>query len=276
MKRKLILAFTAGLLGALSIVGATFANEGENKKDNFQARVAELLGIEHETYSAAIKTAKEEFKLVEQEERLEDLKEKLSAAVSEGKITEDEANDKLESITAIHDWINSEPEAMELLKEAKKSVEMKEISIDEILSILVSEGSITQEESDNITVWMDSKPEDMEYIKDKKSKGKMKGKKDKSRMKGKSEPRATEVSNKNIEIRLAEAVTSGEITEKQAEIKLVQINEKKNCAEKKSLNSANEENISREQIKMMIFNAIENGEINDYQAKEKLSQLVSK
>ncbi|MFL2665533.1 MAG: hypothetical protein ACJ0G8_06230 [Dehalococcoidia bacterium] len=256
MKRKLILAFTAGLLGALSIVGATFANEGENKKDNFQARVAELLGIEQETYSAAIKTAKEEFKLVEQEERLEDLKEKLSAAVSEGKITEEEANNKIESIDAIHDWMNSEPEAMELLKEAKKNVEMKGISIDEILSILVSEGSITQEESDNITVWMDSKPEDMEYIKDKKSKGKMKGKKDKSRMKGKSEPRATEVSNKNIEIRLAEAVTSGEITEKQAEIKLAQINEKKNCAGKKSLNSANEDNISREQIKMMIFNAI--------------------
>ena len=95
MKRKLILGFTAGLLGALSIIGATFANEGENKKDNFQARVAELLGIEQETYSEALMTAKEEFKLLEQEKRLEDMKEKLSAAVSEGKITEDEANEKL-------------------------------------------------------------------------------------------------------------------------------------------------------------------------------------
>ena len=67
MKRKLILGFSAGLLGALSIIGATFANEGENKKDNFQARVAELLGIEQETYSEALMTAKEEFKLLEQE-----------------------------------------------------------------------------------------------------------------------------------------------------------------------------------------------------------------
>jgi hypothetical protein len=118
MKRKLIVGITVGFLSALSIVGATFANESEKNKESFQARVAEILGIEQDTYSAAIKTAKEEFKIIAQEKRLEDLKEKLSSAVSEGKITEEEANQKLDSMTEIQEWINSEPSSMEIVKEA--------------------------------------------------------------------------------------------------------------------------------------------------------------
>ena len=273
MKRKLILGFTAGLLGALSIIGATFANEGENKKDNFQARVAELLGIEQETYSKALITAKQEFKLLEQEKRLEDMKEKLSSAVSEGKITEEEANEKIESITTMHNWMNSEPEATDILKDAKKSSEMKGLSIQQILEILVSEDSITQEDSDEIISWINSKPEGMEHIKSKKGKIKMKGKGDKSHMKGKSQPPAPEISYENIEIQLSEAVASGEMSEEEAEIKLTQIKEKKDCDANKSNDNVS---ISAEQIRMMIYESIKNGKITEDQAKVKYSQLVSK
>ena len=130
---------------------------------------------------------------------------------------------------------------------------MKGLSIQQILEILVSEDSITQEDSDEIISWINSKPEGMEHIKSKKGKIKMKGKGDKSHMKGKSQPPAPEISYENIEIQLSEAVASGEMSDEEAEIKLTQIKEKKDCDANKSNDNVS---ISAEQIRMMIYESI--------------------
>ena len=164
----------------------------------------------------------------------------------------------------MHNWMNSEPEATDILKDAKKSSEMKGLSIQQILEILVSEDSITQEDSDEIISWINSKPEGMEHIKSKKGKIKMKGK---------SQPPAPEISYENIEIQLSEAVASGEMSDEEAEIKLTQIKEKKDCDANKSNDNVS---ISAEQIRMMIYESIKNGKITEDQAKVKYSQLVSK
>jgi len=276
MKRKLIVGITVGLLSALSIVGATFANESEKNKESFQARVAEILGIEQDTYSAAIKTAKEEFKIIAQEKRLEDLKEKLSSAVSEGKITEEEANQKLDSMTEIQEWINSEPSSMEIVKEAKKNLEMKEYTSDEMLALLLSDGTISQEQHDEITNWINSKPEGMKNIKEKKGKGRMMGKYDKNHMKGQKKSEISRTSLNNLEIKLTNAVALGEISKEDAEIKLAAIDAEKNCDKEKATNDIAKDNISNEQIRMMIFDAIESGKITDGEAKEKILHLASK
>ena len=73
MKRKIMLGATAGLIGALAIVGAAFAQEGPGDSgpgDSIKDRVAEILGIDRETLDSAMKTARDWNRDANQEERL--------------------------------------------------------------------------------------------------------------------------------------------------------------------------------------------------------------
>ena len=73
MKRKIMLGATAGLIGALAIVGAAFAQEGPRDSspgDSIKDRVAEILGIDRETLDSAMKTARDWNRDANQEERL--------------------------------------------------------------------------------------------------------------------------------------------------------------------------------------------------------------
>ena len=73
MKRKIMLGATAGLIGALAIVGAAFAQEGPGDSgpgDSIKDRVAEILGIDRETIDSAMKTARDWNRDANQEERL--------------------------------------------------------------------------------------------------------------------------------------------------------------------------------------------------------------
>ena len=85
MKRKIMLGATAGLIGALAIVGAAFAQEGPGDSspgDSIKDRVAEILGIDRETLDSAMKTAQDWNRDANQEERLAELVEQEQGMVA--------------------------------------------------------------------------------------------------------------------------------------------------------------------------------------------------
>ncbi|HAG56333.1 MAG TPA: hypothetical protein DCL17_08000, partial [Dehalococcoidia bacterium] len=105
MKRKIMLGATAGLIGALAIVGAAFAQEGPGDSgpgDSIKDRVAEILGIDRETLDSAMKTARDWNRDANQEER-------LAVLVEQEVITQAQAGE-------IDAWQDARPEVIDELK----------------------------------------------------------------------------------------------------------------------------------------------------------------
>jgi len=153
IKRKLMLGTTAGLIGALAITGATFADEGpadSGPRDSMKDRVAEILGIERETLDSAMSTAREEHKEAKQDER-------LVALVEAGTITREQA-DKIDA------WEDSKPEIMDSLKWLAKEYGGVRGDFEATVATLVEQEVITQAEADEIIGWIEAKPEYLDEL----------------------------------------------------------------------------------------------------------------
>ena len=93
-----MLGTTAGLIGALALAGAAFADEGPadgGPRDSMKDRVAEILGIDRADLDSAMSTARDEHKEAKQDER-------LAALVEAGTITQEQADE-------IDVWEDSKP-----------------------------------------------------------------------------------------------------------------------------------------------------------------------
>ncbi len=148
IKRKLMLGTTAGLIGALAITGAAFADErpaGSGPRDSMKDRVAEILGIEREALDSAMSTAREEHKEAKQDER-------LVALVEAGTITQEQA-DKIDT------WEDSKPEIMDSLKRLTKEYGGVRGDLQATLATLVEQEVITKVEADEVVAWIEAKPE---------------------------------------------------------------------------------------------------------------------
>jgi hypothetical protein len=147
-KRKLMLGTTAGLIGALAIAGAAFADTGSTDgkpRDSIKDRVAEILGIEREALDSAMSTAREEQREVKQNER-------LAALVEAGTITQEQADE-------IDVWEDSKPEIMDQLRKLAKEYGGVRGDLEATLATLVEQEVITQAETDSVIAWTEAKPE---------------------------------------------------------------------------------------------------------------------
>ncbi|MCZ6538459.1 MAG: hypothetical protein O6922_01365 [Chloroflexi bacterium] len=153
MKRKIMLGASAGLIGALAIAGAAFAQDGAdgNPRDSIKDRVAEILGINREDLDSATKTARGEYRDARQEEKLDGL-------VEQEVITQAQADE----ITA---WQDARPDAVDELRGkgrghgGGKMPPVDENGFDARLTALVEQEVITQGEADEILAWYSTKPE---------------------------------------------------------------------------------------------------------------------
>ncbi len=147
-KRKIMLATSAGLIGALAIAGAAFADTGSpdgHPGDSIKDRVAEILGIEREALDSAMSTAREENKEAKQDER-------LAALVEAGTITQEQADE-------IDVWEDSKPEIMDSLKRLAKEYGGVRGDLAATLATLVEQEVITQAEADEVVAWTEAKPD---------------------------------------------------------------------------------------------------------------------
>jgi hypothetical protein len=148
-KRKIMLGATAGLISALAVAGAAFAQEGSadgNPQDSVKDRVAEILGIDREALDAAMQTAREEHREAKQDER-------LAALVEAGTITQEQADE-------IDVWQDTRPEVMNELKKLGRGHQTgTDNSIEARLAALVEQEVITQAEADAVIAWNEAKPD---------------------------------------------------------------------------------------------------------------------
>ena len=154
-KRKLVLGTTAGLIGALAIAGAAFANTGSpdgNPQDSIKDRVAEILGIDRDDLDSAMSTAREEHREAKQDER-------LSALVEAGTITQEQADE-------IDAWEDTKPEIMDQLKKLAKEYGGVRGDLETTLATLVEKEFITQAEADAASEWTDAKPEYLDDLRE--------------------------------------------------------------------------------------------------------------
>ena len=154
-KRKLMLGTTAGLIVALAIAGAAFADEGPadgGPRDSMKDRVAEILGIERDDLDSAMSTARDEYKQAKQDER-------LAALVENGVITQEQADE-------IDVWEDSKPEIMDNLKKFAREYGRVKGDLEATLATLVAQEVITQAEADEVIAWTEAKPEYLDELRE--------------------------------------------------------------------------------------------------------------
>jgi len=150
-----MLGTTAGLIGALAIAGAAFADTGSpdgHPGDSVKDRVAEILGIDREDLDSAMSTARGEHKEAKQDER-------LAALVEAGTITQDQADE-------IDLWEDSKPEVMDNLKRLAKEYVGVRGDLEATLATLVEQEVITQAEADEVIAWTESKPDYLDDLRE--------------------------------------------------------------------------------------------------------------
>ena len=155
IKRKLMLGTTAGLIGALAIAGAAFAQEGPvdgSPHDSIKDRVAEILGIDRTALDSAMSTARDEHRESKQDER-------LAALVEAGTITQAQADE-------IDVWEDSKPEIMSDLKKLAKEYGGVRGDLEATLVTLVQQEVITQAEADAVTTWVEGKPDYLDDLRE--------------------------------------------------------------------------------------------------------------
>jgi len=154
-KRKITLGVTAGLLGAVALAGAAFAQEGPadgNSHDSVKDRVAEILGIDRETLDSAMSTARDENREAKQDER-------LAALVEAGTITQAQADE-------IDAWEDSKPEIMDDLKKLAREYGGVKGDLEATLATLVEQEVITQAEADSVIAWNEAKPDYLDELRE--------------------------------------------------------------------------------------------------------------
>ena len=150
-----MLGTTAGLIGALAIAGAAFADEGPangGPRDSMKDRVAEILGIDRTDLDSAMSTAREEHKEAKQDER-------LAALVEAGTITQEQADE-------IDVWEDSKPEIMDSLKRLAREYGGVRGDLEATLATLVEQEVITQEEAGEVTAWTEAKPDYLDELRE--------------------------------------------------------------------------------------------------------------
>ena len=154
MKKKITVIAVVAAVAVFSIAGAAVASAGgfggaSDAATSKWDRVAEILGVSPETMQSAIRQARSE-------ERSARLEARLTAAVEQGIITQDEAN-------AISEWFDGKPEALSNLTHEQKHDLRGAVANDQLAAFLeglVTDGVLTQSEADEIANWIGAKPAD--------------------------------------------------------------------------------------------------------------------
>ena len=142
-------AFAAVAVGAFAVgTGASFADGGA--RDGFAARVASILGLEESAVSDAMSRAKREL-------RGERMQAALDDKVSDGDITQAQADEYLAWIADAPDWAGERGHGRHHLAKRANSDNLRSA-----LDAKVSSGDITQAQADEYLAWMDAAPAWME------------------------------------------------------------------------------------------------------------------
>lgn len=144
-----VFAFAAVAVGAFALgTGASFADGGD--RDGFAARVASILGLEESAVSDAMSRAKREL-------RGERMQAALDGKVSDGDITQAQADEYLAWIDAAPDWAGERGHGRHHFAKRASSDNLRSA-----LDAKVSNGDITQAQADEYLAWMDAAPGWME------------------------------------------------------------------------------------------------------------------
>jgi polyhydroxyalkanoate synthesis regulator phasin len=158
-KKAFILVPVLAVVLSLCVgVGLVMANDSANPQGPGQEmmdRVAQILGIDKQDLSDAFKQAQDEFEA-----------QRIDKLVEDGKITQEQA-DQLNAWEAarpapgadqqtFEEWQNSRPDVPGLEPPGPPQAHG---NMDEMLSKLVDEGKITQEQADQLKAWEAEKPD---------------------------------------------------------------------------------------------------------------------
>ncbi len=154
LNRKLALGLAVGAIAALSIAGAAFAHPGgptKGSKDTYLDKLAQALGIQRSALDAAVATAQAQ---VVQEQ----LATYLASAVTNGLITQAQSDE-------INAWLGSRPAATDKvlglgagIGHFQLQLPLSGANLTTRLANLVTNGTLTQAESDSITAWVGARP----------------------------------------------------------------------------------------------------------------------
>jgi hypothetical protein len=186
LKKKVLLGVGAGVVSLVALTGAAFAQSGGSDTDpqsTFLDRLAQKLGIERSVLDNAVQSAREEIA----GERLDAL---LADAVAAGRITQAEANE-------IKAWYNSRPDSADKVaglgygfahfakpfsfgghhgfrghgrghgyKFGRFGHLPSAEGLSAWLDALVTAGTLTQAEADEIEAWVNARPDTLDELRD--------------------------------------------------------------------------------------------------------------
>ena len=139
-----VFALAAVAVGAFAVgTGASFADGGS--RDGFAARVASILGLDEAAVSDAMSQAKREL-------RAEKTQDALDAKVSDGDITQAQADEYQAWLDAAPDWASGRG-GRHFAKRADSD------RLQDALDRKVSSGDITQAQADEYLAWAQSAPD---------------------------------------------------------------------------------------------------------------------
>jgi polyhydroxyalkanoate synthesis regulator phasin len=153
MKKKLLASAAVGAAGLVALTGAAFARTDDvDTSETIKDRVAEILGISSDQLDEAFQQARAE-------DRAEKLAERLAEAVEEGVITQEEAD----TVTA---WFEARPGFVdELDGKGRFGLGLRFAGDSEryeaMLTRLLEDGTITEDEAQAFRDWMASAPTDI-------------------------------------------------------------------------------------------------------------------
>ncbi len=155
MKKNMKIVMAGIGIGVVSLAGAGLASahgpgDGEVRSE-ITDRVAAILGVDSADLGSAFDQARDEV-------RSEKMDARLDAAVEDGTITQEEADE-------IRAWMDSRPEVLDDLKGPHGPRGPQDgAALEDRLSTLVEEGTITQAEADAALEWSQARPEALDEI----------------------------------------------------------------------------------------------------------------
>ena len=144
-----VFALAAVAVGAFAVgAGESFADGGA--RDGFAARVASILGLDEAAVSDAMSQAKRELRAEKTQDALDD-------KVSDGDITQAQADEYLAWLDAAPDWASGHGRGGRHFAKRANSDRLQDA-----LDRKVSSGDITQTQADEYLAWAESAPDWME------------------------------------------------------------------------------------------------------------------
>jgi hypothetical protein len=171
MNRKLLAGLATGAVAAVALTGAAFAHGGvpgigKASQDEFNAKLAEKLGIDPAVLDQALKSTRSEL-------MMKQLDAQLASLVEAGTITQAQADE-------IKAWVAAKPESLDSILPGQGNLfggrrhggfghgrghrwgpglyNADATAVDQVLTKLVEAGTLTQAQADEIKAWLAARP----------------------------------------------------------------------------------------------------------------------